>query len=177
MRADGTDEAAPSEGVEWHWRSNADRVPGGRRFSSIDPDGKASRKLFRTVRVGEISDPSTIDWVLAGVIRRQVDCCYNAGRGPGSASRRTSTSCHRRICCSSGPGRRMGGQTFAGRSVLEASGKRVAKNCCRCRASWLTKPETRAAGVGFEPTDRLATVNGFQDRPVRPLRHPAVCTP
>src|SRR5207244_7860034 len=35
-------------------------------------------------------------------------------------------------------------------------------------ASWL------AAGVRFELTDRLATVSGFQDRPVRPLRHPAV---
>src|SRR5439155_20600536 len=45
----------------------------------------------------------------------------------------------------------------------------------------MTIPERRrarqAAGVGFEPTDRLATVSGFQDRPVRPLRHPAVCTP
>src|SRR5436190_20890194 len=31
-----------------------------------------------------------------------------------------------------------------------------------------------AAGVGFEPTDELAPVSGFQDRPGRPLRHPAV---
>jgi hypothetical protein len=29
------------------------------------------------------------------------------------------------------------------------------------------------AGVGFEPTSDLAAANGFQDRPVRPLRHPA----
>ena len=31
----------------------------------------------------------------------------------------------------------------------------------------------QAAGVGFEPTGRLAATSGFQDRPVRPLRHPA----
>jgi hypothetical protein len=29
------------------------------------------------------------------------------------------------------------------------------------------------AGVGFEPTGRLAAANSFQDCPVRPLRHPA----
>ena len=33
--------------------------------------------------------------------------------------------------------------------------------------------ELRAAGVGFEPTNDREAVNGFQDRPVRPLRHPA----
>ena len=27
--------------------------------------------------------------------------------------------------------------------------------------------------MGFEPTGRLAAASGFQDRPVRPLRHPA----
>src|SRR3954466_2209944 len=32
----------------------------------------------------------------------------------------------------------------------------------------------RAEGVGFEPTSRLATANGFRDRPVQPLRHPSV---
>ena len=32
-----------------------------------------------------------------------------------------------------------------------------------------------AAGVGFEPTGALA-LNGFQDHPVRPLRHPAAPT-
>jgi hypothetical protein len=31
-----------------------------------------------------------------------------------------------------------------------------------------------AAGVGFEPTGDLSAASGFQDRPVRPLRHPAV---
>jgi hypothetical protein len=31
----------------------------------------------------------------------------------------------------------------------------------------------RAAGVGFEPTARFQPSSGFQDRPVRPLRHPA----
>src|SRR5437016_13955633 len=30
-----------------------------------------------------------------------------------------------------------------------------------------------AAGVGFEPTGDLSAASGFQDRPVRPLRHPA----
>ena len=30
-----------------------------------------------------------------------------------------------------------------------------------------------AAGVGFEPTGHLSAPNGFQDRPFRPLRHPA----
>jgi hypothetical protein len=30
-----------------------------------------------------------------------------------------------------------------------------------------------AAGVGFEPTGDLSAAYGFQDRPVRPLRHPA----
>ena len=30
-----------------------------------------------------------------------------------------------------------------------------------------------AAGVGFEPTGHLTAANDFQDRPVRPLRHPA----
>jgi site-specific DNA recombinase len=30
-----------------------------------------------------------------------------------------------------------------------------------------------AEGVGFEPTSRLATANGFRDRPVQPLRHPS----
>jgi hypothetical protein len=37
-----------------------------------------------------------------------------------------------------------------------------------------TQASSLAAGVGFEPTDRLATVSSFQDCPVRPLRHPAV---
>ena len=37
-----------------------------------------------------------------------------------------------------------------------------------------TAARSSAAGVGFEPTERLTTLNGFQDRPVRPLRHPAV---
>src|SRR6476469_4523346 len=31
----------------------------------------------------------------------------------------------------------------------------------------------RAEGVGFEPTSRLTTANGFRDRPVQPLRHPS----
>jgi hypothetical protein len=31
----------------------------------------------------------------------------------------------------------------------------------------------KAAGVGFEPTARFQPSSGFQDRPVRPLRHPA----
>ena len=31
----------------------------------------------------------------------------------------------------------------------------------------------RAAGVGFEPAGDLLAASGFQDRPVRPLRHPA----
>src|SRR3954470_17541517 len=31
-----------------------------------------------------------------------------------------------------------------------------------------------AEGVGFEPTSRLTTANGFRDRPVQPLRHPSV---
>ena len=31
----------------------------------------------------------------------------------------------------------------------------------------------QAAGVGFEPTRHLSAPNGFQDRPFRPLRHPA----
>jgi hypothetical protein len=30
--------------------------------------------------------------------------------------------------------------------------------------------------VGFEPTGDLSAASGFQDRPVRPLRHPAVVT-
>ena len=30
-----------------------------------------------------------------------------------------------------------------------------------------------AEGVGFEPTSRLTTANGFRDRPVQPLRHPS----
>src|SRR5688500_11286901 len=38
------------------------------------------------------------------------------------------------------------------------------------QGAWLSH---KAAGVGFEPTGRLAAANGFQDRPVRPLRHPA----
>ena len=39
--------------------------------------------------------------------------------------------------------------------------------CLRC-------PDTnKAEGVGFEPTSRLATANGFRDRPVQPLRHPS----
>ena len=35
------------------------------------------------------------------------------------------------------------------------------------------KGASSTAGVGFEPTSDLAAANGFQDRPVRPLRHPA----
>jgi hypothetical protein len=31
----------------------------------------------------------------------------------------------------------------------------------------------KAEGVGFEPTSRLTTANGFRDRPVQPLRHPS----
>jgi hypothetical protein len=34
----------------------------------------------------------------------------------------------------------------------------------------------QAAGVGFEPTVPREGHSGFQDRPVRPLRHPAVAT-
>ncbi len=34
-------------------------------------------------------------------------------------------------------------------------------------------PPTQAAGVGFEPTGRLSAPSGFQDRPIRPLWHPA----
>ena len=30
-----------------------------------------------------------------------------------------------------------------------------------------------AAGVGFEPTGDLSAASGFQDRPIRPLWHPA----
>ncbi len=30
-----------------------------------------------------------------------------------------------------------------------------------------------AEGVGFEPTVPIARDSGFQDRPVRPLRHPS----
>ena len=41
----------------------------------------------------------------------------------------------------------------------------------RPRSSNMT---TLAAGVGFEPTGDLSAASGFQDRPVRPLRHPAV---
>src|SRR3954447_17888536 len=37
-------------------------------------------------------------------------------------------------------------------------------------SAWLT------AGVGFEPTGDLSAASGFQDRPVRPLRHPAAPT-
>src|SRR6266576_3427871 len=29
------------------------------------------------------------------------------------------------------------------------------------------------AGVGFEPTGALSSTSGFQDRPIRPLWHPA----
>src|SRR5262245_43295677 len=52
---------------------------------------------------------------------------------------------------------------------------------CRRYASVAPKPAERsrfrvneAAGVGFEPTGDLSAASGFQDRPVRPLRHPAV---
>ena len=31
----------------------------------------------------------------------------------------------------------------------------------------------QAAGVGFEPTGDLSAASGFQDRPIRPLWHPA----
>jgi hypothetical protein len=34
-------------------------------------------------------------------------------------------------------------------------------------------PPTQAAGVGFEPTARFWPGSGFQDRPIRPLWHPA----
>jgi hypothetical protein len=36
-----------------------------------------------------------------------------------------------------------------------------------------TVADLQAAGVGFEPTGDLSAACGFQDRPVRPLRHPA----
>jgi hypothetical protein len=41
-----------------------------------------------------------------------------------------------------------------------------------------TSPTSRsvggaAAGVGFEPTEPVARLGGFQDRPFRPLGHPA----
>ena len=36
-------------------------------------------------------------------------------------------------------------------------------------AFWLNQ----AAGVGFEPTGDLSAASGFQDRPIRPLWHPA----
>jgi hypothetical protein len=35
------------------------------------------------------------------------------------------------------------------------------------------EPIIVAEGVGFEPTDPTKGVNGFRDRPVRPLRHPS----
>ena len=36
------------------------------------------------------------------------------------------------------------------------------------------QPHSQAAGVGFEPTGALSGASGFQDRPIRPLWHPAV---
>jgi hypothetical protein len=36
-----------------------------------------------------------------------------------------------------------------------------------------TKFALVAEGEGFEPSDDLAAVNGFRDRPVQPLRHPS----
>jgi hypothetical protein len=87
-------------------------------------------------------------------------------------------------------------RTFGRRSVFQTSATTSSRGCSHsdwpssCAPSGCTTPELgtayqypeaanpvrRAAGVGFEPTGRLAAANGFQDRPVRPLRHPACGT-
>jgi hypothetical protein len=62
----------------------------------------------------------------------------------------------------------------AGAAEVTAATQRVGR--CGGTHPTLPLPRTRnpAAGVGFEPTGDLSAASGFQDRPVRPLRHPAV---
>lgn len=37
----------------------------------------------------------------------------------------------------------------------------------------MSNPQVRAEGVGFEPTNRVTPVSGFQDRRTRPLCEPS----
>src|SRR5207302_1205330 len=57
--------------------------------------------------------------------------------------------------------------------LLANRGARLRARLSAVTSSATRNPASRAAGVGFEPTSDLSAANGFQDRPVRPLRHPA----
>jgi hypothetical protein len=56
---------------------------------------------------------------------------------------------------------------------LTASGKRRQLRLSEQARMVMGNLALLAEGVGFEPTSRLTTANGFRDRPVQPLRHPS----
>jgi hypothetical protein len=61
----------------------------------------------------------------------------------------------------------------SGQGVVAASPAPATESLATAELS-AAKGRILAAGVGFEPTAPGEGRNGFQDRPVRPLRHPAV---
>src|SRR5919198_6537047 len=66
-----------------------------------------------------------------------------------------------------------------GRVLLKGairSARRISSDAMPARASSTNRLVARkpTAGVGFEPTGALSGASGFQDRPIRPLWHPAL---
>ena len=57
-------------------------------------------------------------------------------------------------------------------AITQASSIRLSPRRIGGTAGFLRGSDA-TAGVGFEPTEHPAALSGFQDRPVRPLRHPA----
>jgi hypothetical protein len=87
-------------------------------------------------------------------------------RRRGTSTWRVRPSARRRRCSRRGCSGRKAGRSCS-RVAEPDNGEPRRGGAFRCKGA------VSAAGVGFEPTSRLATANGFQDRPVRPLRHPA----
>jgi hypothetical protein len=104
-------------------------------------------------------------------IRAQVILAANWGQGfkrvsPGvyTCARRDRAPVARRSTPGSGGFERTWAENESG-----AERPRSRHETPATRRFWLNQ----AAGVGFEPTGDLSAASGFQDRPVRPLRHPA----